>query len=211
MLCLLPASMGAQGTDRALLHSNGGTLLNGSPAPGTSAVFPDNLIQTPPDQSAAMEVVGSSANVLPETMVQFQADELVLDHGQLQITTARALRVRVGCITIIPTTLERTQYDVIDRNGKVNVIAYQHDVEIRERGATAHTKKGESSNTIVRQGQQATREEKCGAAAKPNQPIDGTGPILNSLPAKIAGAGIIIAVTCYALCHTDDPVSPWIP
>jgi hypothetical protein len=84
-------------------------------------------------------------------------------------------------------------------------------VEIRERGATAHTKKGESSNTIVRQGQQATREEKCGAAAKPNQPIDGTGPILSSLPAKIAGAGIIIAVTCYALCHTDDPVSPWIP
>jgi hypothetical protein len=211
MMIVLPASLAAQGTDRALLHSNGGTLLNGSPTPGTSAVFPNNLIETPPDQSALLAADGSSANVLPETMVQFQADELVLDHGQLQLNTARALRVRVGCITIVPTTLERTQYDVIDRNGKVTVIAYKHDVEIRYQGAAAQTKKIGSSKTIVREGQQATREEKCGAAEKLEKAIDGKGAILNGLPARIAGAGIIIAVTCYALCQSREPASPSLP
>ena len=210
MIIILPASLIAQATDRAVLHSDGGTLLDESTAMGTSAIFRDALIQTLPAHVATIDAEGSSATVLPETLVQFEDNELVLDHGELQVTTARALRVRVGCLTIVPTTLDRTQYDVLDRNGKVTVTAFKNNVKIQSRVGGNHPKSLESSDAIVREGHQSARDEKCGAADLPTRP-PGADPTLDGLPARIAAAAIIITVTCYALCHSDDPISPSVP
>jgi len=209
MIVVAPASLIAQGTGAALLHSDGGTWLNGDPAPASIAIFPDAFIQTQKGYTAKIDADGSTVLVQPETVVQFEGDELVLDHGGLQLDTAREMKVRVNCITVIPLTADRTQYDVTDVDGKVKVVAYKNDVKIHYGGAvTRRSKEGASSDVIVREGEQASRDERCGALIKTAGAIDAHGAILNSpwaIGAAVVGVGVL---TCLGLCHGDDPVSP---
>ena len=204
-----PASLAAQTTGGALLHSDGGTWLNGNPAPDTSAIFPDAVIQTQQGHSAKIDADGSTALIQPETIVQFEGDELVLDHGWLQLNTARQMKVRINCITVIPLTPDRTQYDVTDIDGKITVAAIKNDVKIHYKAAvTRRSKQSESSDVIVHEGEQSTRDDKCGAAVRPADVVDAKGAILNSVWAKSAGVAVIGTLTCLGLCHSDDPVSP---
>lgn len=212
IVVVVPASLAAQTTDRALLRHTGGTWLNGSPAPETSAIFADYLIQTQKGHSANMEADGTSALIQEETITQFEQDELMLDHGSLQLSTTRQFRVRVNCITVTPVKADATRYGVIDVNGKVRVTAYKNDVRIHyKQNSERNAKQSGSSDFIIHEGEQATRDEHCGAAAMPNGAIDAKGAILNSPWAKGIGVALIGGVTCWILCTSDVPLSPSVP
>ena len=208
MIVILPTSLLAQDSSRAMLHSDGAVWLNGNPAPNSSAIFKDALIQTQTGGSAKIDVDGSTATIEAETIVQFEGDELVLDHGGLQANTARQMRVRVSCLTMIPLTAEWTRYDVNDVDGRVTIAALTNDVKIHYRsGMARRAKKGEFVDTIVHQGELVTRDEHCGAAAKPSDVVTANGAFLNSWGARGAGIGALV-LTCLLICRTDDPVSP---
>jgi len=214
MPILLPISLTAQESSAALLHSSGnGTLVNQSSAPASIAIFPDDLIQTPKDNVARIEVTGSAAEVDVETMVQYQASELVLDHGHLSVNTIRGLRVRVGCITITPVHDNTwTHYDVKDLNGKVEVVASKDDVYINAHSKNVQdVKENERNRSIVHEGEQKSREEKCAAGySKPAQ-VAAVGDWMNSQYAIAIAAGTVIGITCYALCRSSEPISPACP
>lgn len=210
MIVILPASLMGQDSGRAMMHTDGGAWLNGNPAPNSSAIFPNDLIQTQKGNTAKIDADGSTVTVQPETIVQFEGNELVLDHGNLQLNTSRGMRVRVNCMTVIPLTQEWTRYDVIDVDGKMSVVAYQNDVKIHYQGAALRqSKQAGASDVTVHQSEQATREERCGAAARPAEVIDAKGAILNSTWAKGAGLAAIGILACWALCRGDDPISPY--
>ena len=212
MAVILPVSLMADDTGAAMLRSNPGVLLNKNPAPASAALFRDDLIETPKQVVARIEASGSTADIGPETMVQFDGDELVLEHGSLSVNSNQGMRVRVGCLTITPVNTDWTHYEVTDVDGKVTVSALKNDVYINE-----HTPKpqqarqsSQSSRTLVREGEQKSRDEKCGGAA-PQQPpthVAGVGAIMNSPWAKTAGLAGIGGLLCLAFCHNDDPVSP---
>jgi hypothetical protein len=207
MVVVLPASLSAQDGGRAMLHSNGGTSLNGSPAPISAAIFPHDTIQTQKESTAKIDAEGSTATLQAETVILFEPDEIALDHGSLELITSREMRVRVNCMTVIPVSEEWTRYAVTEVNGKVTVAAYQNDVKIHSLGAEVRrSKKGE--DTIVHQGEQVTREEGCGAAAKPADTVAAERAILNTTWAKAAGIVAVGVVTCWALCRGDEPISP---
>ena len=211
-MVVLPASLIAQATGGAMLHSDGGVWLNGNPAPNSSAIFPHDVVQTQKENKAKIDADGSTATVQPDTIVQFEGEQLVLDHGSLQVNTSRSMSVRVNCMTVIPLTQDWTRYDVIDVDGKMQVIARENDVRIHYQGVAARRSKTSGfSDVTVRQGEQATREERCGAAAKPAEVVNAKGAILNSVWAKGAGLTAIGILTCWALCRGDDPISPYIP
>jgi hypothetical protein len=89
------------------------------------------------------------------------------------------------------------------------VIAHENDVRIHYQDVAARRSKAAAfSDVTVRQGEEATREERCGAAAKPAEVVNAKGAILNSFGAKVVGAGATIAGACFGLCHDDDPISP---
>jgi hypothetical protein len=210
MIIVLPASLMAQSSGAAILHSEGGVWLNHNLAPTSSAIFPNDLIQTAKGTQAKIDAGGSAVTVQPDTIVEFDGDELLLDHGGLQVITSRALRVRVNCVTVTPVLLEWTRYDITDTDGKVHVAANQDDVKIHYSGAAGaqHSKQPAPSDATVHQGEEATREERCGVAAKLDKMVDADGPLLDHLWVKIAGVVIIGVVTCWALCRGDDPISP---
>ncbi len=216
MVAILPASFQAQDKDTALaiLHSDGvGVLVNKSPAPASIALFSDDLIETQKTAVARIDGSGSAADINSETVVQFEGNELVLDHGSLSVNTSRGMTVRVGCLTITPANnAEWTHYDVADLNGKVNVSALKNDVNIDERGSLRQAKQSAHSNRVtVREGEQKSREEKCGAAdiKQPGTPL--AGAIMNSPYVQLPAAGVIIGLTCWAVCNGGNPLSPTAP
>ncbi len=192
-----------------------GVLVNKNPAPASIALFSDDLVETEKAVVARIDVSGSAADINAETVVQFEGNELVLDHGSLSVNTSHGMAVRVGCITITPANnAEWTHYDVADLNGKVNVSALKNDVNIDERsGSVRQAKQSAHSNRAsVREGEQKSREEKCGAAdIRQAGTMPQVGAILNS-PYAIAGGIVTIGVlTCWAFCRSDDPISPTSP
>jgi hypothetical protein len=206
----LPVSLMADDSSAAILHHNGGTLLNGNPAPPASAIFPNDTVQTQSQHEATINAAGSAVTVVPETLVQFEGDELVLDHGTVLVGSSRGLRVRVGCITVIPATPAWTQYDVTDVDGKVTVAARKSDVNIESRDSKLQAARsgGRSERVSVHEGEQKTRDEKCGVAQQPPDHLAAKGAILNSPWAIGAGAGGILFGTCWEFCRSDDPLSP---
>jgi hypothetical protein len=215
MVAILPVSFQAQDAAVAILHSDGvGVLVNKSPAPASIALFSNDLIETEKAAIARIDVSGSAADINAETVVQFEGNELVLDHGSLSVNTSRGMAVRVGCLTITPAdNAEWTHYDVADLNGKVNLSALKNDVNIDERSGSQRQAKqsGHSNRVTVREGEQRSREEKCGAAdiRQPGTPL--AGAIMNSPYAIGAGIVTIGVLTCWALCRSDDPISPTTP
>ena len=217
IIAILPVSFQAQDKDTAvaILHSDGiGVLVNKSPAPASIALFSDDLIETEKAVVARIDISGSAADINAETVVQFEGNELVLDHGSLSVNTSRGMTVRVGCLTIAPANnAEWTHYDVADLNGKVNVSALKNDVNIEERAGSLRQAKqsGHSNRITVREGEQKSREEKCGAAdiKQPGSPL--TGAIMNSPWTQGAGIVAVGVLTCWALCRSDDPISPTSP
>jgi len=208
IIIIMPTSLIAQDSARAILHNDGGVWLNGNPAPNSSAIFLHDLVQTQNRNWAKIDADGSTATVRPDTIVQFEGDELVLEHGGVQMNTSRGMKVRVNCITVIPVTQESSRYEVIDVDGRVMVAAHQNDVKIHYRAAAARlSKKDGASDVTVHQGEQLTREERCGAPAKPAAELDAAGAILSSPWAIGVGSAAVVALTCWALCRGGEPVS----
>jgi len=216
MLAILPASVQAQETAAAMLRSEGvGVLVNKYPAPASIALFSNDLIETQKAAVARIEATGSAADINAETVIQFEGNELVLDHGSLSVNTSRGMTVRVGCLTITPANdAEWTHYDVADVNGKVNVSALKNDVNIDEhsRSVQPARQSAHSNRVTVREGEQKSREEKCGAAyIRQASSVPLTQAILNSPYAVGSGIVIIGVLTCWALCRSGNPISPTNP
>lgn len=213
-IALLSLPAVGQESATAILRSNGGVLLDRNLAPNSAALYPNNLIETQKAAFARIEASGSAADINPETVVQFEGDELVLDHGSLSVNTSRGLRVRVGCVTVTPVNVaEWTRYEVTDVNGKITVVASKSDayIDARSRNQANARKPARSERSIVREGEQKSREEKCGAADEQNRG-SADGPILNSPWARAAGVAAIAGLMCWALCpNNDHPMSPAAP
>jgi hypothetical protein len=208
---MLPASLLGQDTERAMLHSDGGASVNGKAAPNSSAIFLHDRIETLPESTAKIDAEGSTITVLPGTVLVFEGDELILDHGGLQVKSARGLKVLVNCVTISPLTQNWTRYDISDVKEKVTVAAYDNDVKIHSAGAAVRrTKHAASQDITVHRGEQVTRDERCRTGSE-GAPPGADGAILNSPWAIGTGAVAIGILTCWALCRTDQPVSPACP
>lgn len=142
--------------------------------------------------------------------MKFQGNYLVLEHGSVVVGTSILMSVRANCINLKPISNDRTQFDVTDLTGKVEVAAHKNNVNITQGGALRKTSSQSSpQSATVHEGQQATRDETtaCGAAPRP----EGAGNALNTkwleIGGGVAGGAVIL---CLLLCKGPKPsnVSP---
>jgi len=206
----LPMCLMAQDSGAAILHSSGPVLVNKYPASSTSTLFPGDQVETQTGAMARIELAGSAADINAETVVQFQADELILDHGSLSVNTSRGLKVRAGCVTVTPVHLALTHFEVSDVDGEVHVSALKDDVFIESRSSKAQQAKQptQSDRVIVREGEQRSRDEKCANAFRQMPAVSAVGPILDSPYAIGTGVGVVVVVACWSLCRGGAPISP---
>ena len=211
MVVLCPFSLVAADTGSAVLHSEGGVWVNGSEVAGSTVVFPGDLLETKPGFVANIDDEGSSVLVQPESVVKFQGTFLSLEHGSVSVGTSTSMSVHVSCIKVEPVSSERTQYDVADVSGTVQIAAHKNDVNITVGGVGGALQKtnpqsGSALSAVVHEGQQATREESvaCGAAPRPGSAGNG----LNTKWLEIGGGvGVGVLVLCLLLCKGTGPSS----
>lgn len=123
-----------------------------------------------------------------ESIIRFQGGYLILDHGSVSVGTSTSMSVHVNCIKIEPLSNDRTQYDVTDVSGKVEVAARKKDVSIRHDAALhkPSVENASSQSGVVHEGQEATRDESavCGAASP-----ETASHALNTKWLEIGGGG----------------------
>ena len=97
--------------------------------------------------------------IQPESVAKFQGTFLSLEHGSVSVGTSTSMSVHVSCIKVEPVSSERTQYDVANVSGTVQVAAHKNDVNITEGGVLQKTNAQGTSpiSSVVHEGQQATR------------------------------------------------------
>jgi hypothetical protein len=201
MVLLCPLSLAAADTGSAVLHSDGGVWVNGLEVTGSTAVLPGDVLETKPGFVASLDADGSSVLIQPESVVEFHGTFLTLEHGSVSVGTSTLLSVHVNCIKVEPLSGERTQYDVADVSGTVEVAARKNDVNITQGGALRKTtpESSSSQSATVHEGQHATRDESaiCGAAERP----ESAGHGLNTKWLEIGGgAGGGVLLLCLLLC-----------
>jgi hypothetical protein len=209
LIVILPSSLLGQ-TTSAILHAQGGVLVNGYEANDAAAIFTGDTLDTKPGFPAKLSLEGSAVSIQPESVTKFQGDFLELEHGSVSVETSKSFKVKVHCITVTPVSNDWTQYDVDDVNGKVQVAARKSDVNVEI--DSVHLKPsvdaGEAKGGTVREGEQHTYDESELCAAPPRLP--GVSSPLNAkwieIGAAAGGGGILVCVLL--LCKSKSSISP---
>lgn len=200
----------AEEVTAATLRIQGHVMVDGMTAPAFSAIFANSQVETEKNSSAVIELTGTRIEVGPETMVEFDEDEFRLDHGSLSVLTFRSMTVEAGCVITTPVRPEETLFALEDHGDQITVAAIRRDVSVRRslKNPKLTPKSAESDDVTVRQGEQVSRDERCGPAPSTRAVPGGVDGWLNSIYAKGLGAGLIGTGLCIALCKNDDPASP---
>ena len=194
LILILPQSLLAIDTGSAIIHTQGGVWVNGTEVPDSTAIFPGDLLETKPGFAANLSADGSTVLIQPESIVKFQGDLLVLEHGSVSVVTSKAMRVQVNCLTVVPVSTDWTQYEVTDVSGKFLVEARKNDVKINREGGPASKESERASGAIVHEGEQGTREESQVCGAPPEHATAGNALNPNWIAAGAAGGGILISL-----------------
>ncbi len=199
----MPVSLFAADTNAAMVYARGTAWVNGAAVPRSSAIFPGDLVQTKSDSIANINLQGSTVAVQPDSLVKFEGNAVLVEHGGITISTSKSLATHVGDITIAPASETWTEFQVADVDGTVKITAHKGDLTVSD----------DAGKTTLPAGQETTREEtrKRRKGREGGAEAAAHGGILDSKVAIIGGTGIIGGVTLWVLLQGDDPVSPDIP
>jgi len=206
---LVPAQMLVGETASAMLYTTGAAWVNGSEVPKSAAVFSGDLLQTRSDSTASIQANGSSVMVMADSLGKFQGAAVEIDHGGVRVTTSRALEAHAGDVTIKPAGNSWTEFQVVDRDGQVQIAANKGDVTVQD----------DKGTTTLTQGQQTTRDDTSDTEKKKKKrrsagaPPAGQGGLMSSPWAVYGGTAIIGGGLAWVfLDHGGEgPVSPSCP
>jgi len=152
---------------------------------------------------ASIEADRNDVVMQPETVAQFQAIFGCSSMAPCKWCTSREMPV-LSAADITPTSLDQTQFDVIDEDGKVKIIAHKNDVKIHSHAAAYRDPRRmlapmrscmrEKSNSG-----RALRARNADIAA-----VGATNGILNSDGPLQQESVAVVVITCLGLCHDDD-------
>lgn len=204
---LVPAQLLSQDSPSAMVHVNGSAWVNGTEIPKSIAVSSGDMLQTNPDSSANISTNGSAVMVLADSLVKYEGFSVGVDHGSVRVTTGSGFAAHACEVTARPANNTSTQYQFTHNDGRVVVIATKSDVIVEDH----------KQSKTIQEGQEATRDDGCEAAAKknpkrrPGASPAANGGILSSRAALYTGIGIVGGVTTWVLLQHEDPASPACP
>jgi hypothetical protein len=206
MIVLFPLRLVAGDTTAALVHGKGGVWVNGAEATDSTSIFPGDLVETRPGFVANLDAEGSSVLIQSESIVKFQGNFLVLEHGSVSVGTSTSFSVHVNCIKVEPVNTGRTQYDVTDTTGTVQVDAKKSDVNITQTGGLQKTSKQSAvlASAIVREGEEAKRNESAACGAAERAPVAGHS---NAKWIEIGGGAAGAVALCLVFCKSSPTTS----
>jgi len=210
LVILFPGALFAADSNAAMLYTNGPAWVNGSHVPrSASAIFSGDLLQTRSDSVANINEPGSSITVQADSLVQFEGASVRIEHGGVTVSTSRGVATTAGDVKVTPAAFSWTEFDVVDVDGTVKILARKGDLTIND---------GRETFTLA-QGQETTRDESSDTdkdGKKKNKKRAGAAPaagggILSSPWAIGIGGAAIVGVTTWVLLQNNNPASPSTP
>jgi len=211
LIVLLPASLLAA-NPAAMAYTKGAVLLNGVPAPESSAVFSGDQVSTGKSSAANLVLNGSSVVVDPESTVLYEGNSFVLQGGGASVMTSKSMAARYGHVSVVPAAAIETDYRVVQVQNNLVVTAELGAVKVID-------KEGE---TLVPQGKVMTvafdgddnngdnKDRKRRAAPPlPQGSASGSAVLIGAGVAVAAGAAVIIYLTTRGgNCVSPDGSNP---
>ena len=209
LIAFTPASLIAADADPggAMLYGRGkeAVLLNGKPLPRSSAVFPGDLIQTPPESVATLDAPGSGVVVYPDSVVKFEQNSVSLQHGSVSVATSKRMVALAHQMTVTPASDAWTEFEVVETNGSIRVIASKGGVDVNCGKGTASLSEGDEVSSDA-SGNCNKKKRKGGA------PLPGNGTTLSGPYVATGALGTVGGVLCLLLCDNPQPfISQWKP
>jgi hypothetical protein len=216
LLVLFPGALFAADSDAAMLYTNGRAWVNGANVPrAASAIFSGDLLQTPSNSGANINLAGSNITVHVDSLVEFEGSGVRIEHGGVTVSTSKGIATTAGDVKVAPASDSWTEFNVTDVDGTVRIAA--------RKGALAIT--DDSGTSILAQGQETTRPESQDTSDQSSDNKDkkknrkrgvGAAPaagggILNSPIAVGAAGAAVLGVAAWVLVKGDNPASPAIP
>lgn len=209
VIAFWPLSSLAADANAAVLRSKGGVWVNDAEAVDSTPVFPGDRIEAKPGFVAELDAEGSSVLIQSESILKFQGTFIELEHGNISVGTSASLGVHVNCLQVEPLSSERTEYNVKDTTGSVEVMAVKGDVKFTQVGGLRKTSKdsGLLGSAVLHEGQQEKRQESdCGAASQPPNAAHSFPTKWLEIGGGIAGAAALCLVFCKGSSKSD--ISP---
>ena len=195
-------------TPAAMLYSHGGTMLNGTSVPRSSALFSGDLIQTGTDSVANINATGSTVMVLNDSLIQYEGDSLKLEHGGVSISTSKSMSANAGDVKVSPAKGVLTEFEIRDVDGRVQIAARKGDLSVTDQNGTSTLPQGQETTRDESSQQSSTKNKRKKAGPVPGAVPGSGGAILDSPWVVGIGGGAIIGVTTWVLIQSDNPVSP---
>jgi hypothetical protein len=195
-------------TPAAMLYSHGGTMLNGTAVPRSSALFPGDLVQTGADSVANINSTGSTLLVLNDSLIQYEGDSLKLEHGGVSISTSKSMSAKAGDIKISPAKDVLTEFEIRDVDARVQIVARKGDLSVTDQNGTSTLAQGEETTKDESSPQSGTKNKRHQAGPVPGAAPGSAGAILDSPWVVGIGGGAIIGTTIWVLIQSDNPASP---
>ena len=214
---LVPLQTLGQESASGMVYANGSATVNGSEIPQSVAVFPGDQLETKPDSSATIGSNGSSVTVFSNSLVTYEGTSAGVDRGSVRITTASGFEAHACEVRARPASNIATQYQFAHTDGHVTVMAIKGDVIVEDHpGASTERSKADQESktgrgsTIVKEGEQTTRDDGCEKAPK-RRPSPAVG--IGNPPVLYTGIGITGGILIWWLIHEHGhkPVSPACP
>ena len=208
MIVLLPASLIAADSGAAIVRPYGPAWLNGVAVEQSSAIFPGDLAQTGSSSALKIRASGSSITVMSDSTVRLGEGQVSVEHGSVQMVTAKSMFARAGIITATPAASDWTEFELTHRNGAVEITALKGELRINNG----------SEITILAPGQQTTQkdseqpQDKDTQAPVPAAKKSRKGVIILAV-AGGAAAVAIVAVVASSIAGAGTPrsISPITP
>jgi hypothetical protein len=155
----------------AMLRSNGGVSVNGSPVNSVTTVFAGDRIETAPQAGASLTVNGSSLLMDANSSMLFSGDEMNFYCGGGTIQTAQGLSARFGRMAVKPAK-GTARFQVQQSGAELRVSALDGDLSVFDGEKTINLTPGNSAS-VPNLG--------CGQLAK-NIPQDIVNNSVNNVP-----------------------------
>jgi hypothetical protein len=209
---LVSSSLLAADSKAAIICANGVAWINGASVPrSSSTIFSGDLLLTRSDSVANINQPGSILTVWPDSLVRFEYSSLNLEHGRVTIATSSGVAVVAGDVKIAPVSDAWTEFNVVDVDGTVRVLARKGEITVADRTRTVTLLQGQEISRDQSSDANNAPEERKRKSRSAGAPPSATGGIMSSPYAIATGAAVISGVSTWVLIHSDDPVSPAVP
>ncbi len=131
-------------TDGAILYTNGRVEVNGQAATDATSVFPGDKVQVPASSSGAINLVGSSVVVSPNSSVQYSPVWIAVMQGGARISTSNGLSASAGQVLVAPKD-SAAKFDVLKTDKTVVVVSREGALSVKDGDRTTVVPSGSSS------------------------------------------------------------------